>query len=77
MTGIDPRYGINDWTYPVAGFTPQPGRLGSWGRAGSLHPSGCHFAMADGSIRFVRDSTSTTTLTYMGYMADGTATTLN
>jgi prepilin-type N-terminal cleavage/methylation domain-containing protein len=32
MTGIDPRYGINDWSF--GGFiTPQPGRLGSWGRA--------------------------------------------
>jgi prepilin-type N-terminal cleavage/methylation domain-containing protein len=77
MTGIDPRYGINDWTYPVPGFTPTPGRLGSWGRAGSLHPAGCHFAMGDASVRFVRDSTSATTLTYVGYMADGNVISLN
>lgn len=70
MTGIDPRYGINDWTF--GGFiTPVPGRLGSWGRAGSLHPTGCHFAMGDASVRFVSESVGVSVLTLVGYMADG------
>ena len=75
MTGIDPRYGINDWSF--VGITPLPGRLGSWGRAGSLHSGGCQFASADGSVRFVRESTSATVLTQYGYMADGSTPSLD
>src|SRR5262249_9079658 len=45
-TGIDPSAGINDWSF--YGYTvPTFGRLGSWGRAGSMHTGGCHFAMGD------------------------------
>ena len=69
MTGIDPRGGINDWSF--YGYTvPKPGRLGSWGRAGSLHPSGCHFAMGDASVRFVKESTGISVLTQVAYMSD-------
>jgi prepilin-type N-terminal cleavage/methylation domain-containing protein len=71
-TGIDPAAGINDWSYPVAGFVPRPGRLGSWGRAGSLHPGGCQFAMGDASVRFVRESVSGNTLRQVATMAEGT-----
>jgi prepilin-type N-terminal cleavage/methylation domain-containing protein/prepilin-type processing-associated H-X9-DG protein len=74
MTGIDLRYGINDWSYP--GTAPQPGRLGSWGRAGSLHVGGAQFCFADGSVRFLGQDTSVATLTLLGYMADGRAVTL-
>jgi prepilin-type N-terminal cleavage/methylation domain-containing protein len=73
MTGIDMRNGINDWSYTTAGFVPQPGRLGSWGRAGSLHNNGAWFCLADGSVRFLTENTSVTLLTYLGYMADGQA----
>lgn len=49
MTGIGPVVGINAWTFP--GADPTFGRLGSWGRAGSMHPGGCQFDRADGSAR--------------------------
>jgi prepilin-type N-terminal cleavage/methylation domain-containing protein/prepilin-type processing-associated H-X9-DG protein len=73
MTGIDLRYGINDWSYTTltGPITPQPGRLGSWGRAGSLHTGGAQFCFADGSVRFISQDTDQTTLTRLGYMADG------
>jgi prepilin-type processing-associated H-X9-DG protein len=75
MTGIDLRYGINDWSF--YGLTPpEPGRLGSWGRAGSLHVGGAQFCFADGSVRFISQDTSVTTLTLLGYMADGQAVSL-
>jgi len=70
MTGIDLRYGINDWSF-IPGVDPIPGRLGSWGRAGSLHPNGAQFCFADGHVRFINQNTNVTTLTYLGYMADG------
>jgi prepilin-type N-terminal cleavage/methylation domain-containing protein/prepilin-type processing-associated H-X9-DG protein len=75
MTGIDPRYGINDWSF--GGFiTPKVGRLGSWGRAGSLHINGAQFCFADGSVHFISQDVSVTTLTQFGYMADRTTPTL-
>jgi prepilin-type processing-associated H-X9-DG protein len=75
MTGIDLRYGINDWSY-YGYITPEVGRLGSWGRAGSLHPSGANFCFADGSVRFIGEDTNVTLLTRLGYMADGNSVTL-
>src|SRR5262249_23502974 len=78
MTGVDPASaGINNWTYPVAGFTPIPGRLGSWRRAASLDRGGCLFARGDASVRFVRDSTPTTTLQQVARMGDGNSPSLD
>jgi prepilin-type N-terminal cleavage/methylation domain-containing protein/prepilin-type processing-associated H-X9-DG protein len=70
MTGIDLRHSINDWSFHT--YTePRPGRLGSWGRAGSLHPGGAQFCMADGSSRFIAEEVNTATLVRLAYMADG------
>jgi prepilin-type processing-associated H-X9-DG protein len=76
MTGVDPRHGINDWSFSTAP-APLPGRLGSWGRAGSLHPGGAQFCFADGSARFISQTTTVTVLTQLGYMNDGTTPSLN
>ncbi len=74
MTGIDPNHwmprGINDWTY-FGYATPQRGRLGNWGTAGSLHPGGCHFAMGDGSVRFVKETIDNDTLRRMATINEG------
>jgi prepilin-type N-terminal cleavage/methylation domain-containing protein/prepilin-type processing-associated H-X9-DG protein len=74
MTGIDMQHGINDWTYPaVPTYVPQVGTLGSWGRAGSMHPGGANFCLADGSVRFISETTPINpVLIHLGYMADGT-----
>ena len=38
---------------------------------GSRHPGGCHFATADGAVRFVTDSISITVYYSAGARADG------
>ncbi|MFO0824076.1 MAG: DUF1559 domain-containing protein [Gemmataceae bacterium] len=76
MTGVDPNGGINIWYNPSG--TPQVGNLSSWGQAGSLHAGGgCNFAMGDASVRFIRDSTSSTVLLQVSYISDGTNPVLN
>jgi prepilin-type N-terminal cleavage/methylation domain-containing protein len=63
MTGVDISYGINEWDWPVLGSwytgdrTPRRGQLFSWGLAGSLHPGGAHSCLADGSVRFLSETT--------------------
>jgi prepilin-type N-terminal cleavage/methylation domain-containing protein/prepilin-type processing-associated H-X9-DG protein len=75
MTGVDPGYGkINDWTYTsstLGVITPIVGRLGSWGRPGSLHPGGCNFLLADGSVHFLPEGTASLVLQRLAAMADG------
>lgn len=57
---------LNFWRVP-----PSPGRLNSALAPGSEHPVGCHFTMADGSVRFVSELTNGTVLTDLSLMADG------
>jgi prepilin-type N-terminal cleavage/methylation domain-containing protein/prepilin-type processing-associated H-X9-DG protein len=69
---------INCWAYGSAvnaAYIPktyQPGRVASWGMAGSLHPGGCHVGLADGSVRFLSESTDINILGRICNIADGT-----
>jgi hypothetical protein len=78
MTGIDiGAHKINDWNYPaVPTYVPRRGKLGSWSWAGSLHPGGCNLGVADGSIRFLPQTTDQTVLLRIACMADGNAVSL-
>jgi prepilin-type N-terminal cleavage/methylation domain-containing protein len=79
MGGIDPTQsqeatygqGINEWLYS-SDPNPLVGTLGTWSSAGSLHSGGCYFAMGDGTVRFVNQSTPWTILHQMSTIADGT-----
>jgi prepilin-type N-terminal cleavage/methylation domain-containing protein/prepilin-type processing-associated H-X9-DG protein len=65
---------LNNFYYTSPASVPldyKYGRLGNWSWAGSLHPGGAQVAMADGSVRFLRQTTSTTILSRMAIMADG------
>jgi prepilin-type N-terminal cleavage/methylation domain-containing protein/prepilin-type processing-associated H-X9-DG protein len=84
MYGVDPggSLGINSWNwrrYTVlwAGYFPilDPlirGQLAEGYYPSSMHPGGCHFAMCDGSVRFVNETVSPGTLRQAAYIADGT-----
>jgi len=67
MAGLDPGFGINVHTWTTNRYP----ELGSWGYTGSYHPGGCSMLMADGSVRFLNESTSLTTLDRLSAIADG------
>jgi prepilin-type N-terminal cleavage/methylation domain-containing protein/prepilin-type processing-associated H-X9-DG protein len=74
MVGVDPTSwggGINAWDWPGVIDRPRVGQLRSWGHAGSLHLGGANFAFADGSARFLSQSTSVPLLELLAAMADG------
>jgi len=61
MFGVDIQQGINKWYSP-----PNPiyyGMIASWtDNFGSLHPGGAHILLGDGSVRFVSEAVSMSTL---------------
>jgi prepilin-type N-terminal cleavage/methylation domain-containing protein/prepilin-type processing-associated H-X9-DG protein len=63
--------GMNNWTYGTPPITPKVGRLGSWGEPGSLHPGGCQVCLADGSVRFISQTTPLVIRQQLAAMADG------
>jgi prepilin-type N-terminal cleavage/methylation domain-containing protein len=65
--------GLNNWLYAAGNPPILFGRLGSWQYAGSLHPGGTQVVMGDGSVRFLRQTTSTVVLTQLATMAGGEA----
>jgi hypothetical protein len=65
---------INCWLYGTnSPSSAIVGRLCNWDATGSLHPAGCQAAMADGSVRFIPESTNILILGYMTSMADSVA----
>lgn len=64
---------INCWTYYNHAYSYQVGRVGSWGMAGSLHPAGLQVCMADGSVRFISETTNVLTLGFLTSIADHAA----
>ncbi|NUQ65584.1 MAG: DUF1559 domain-containing protein [Pirellulales bacterium] len=70
MMGVDPGFGINVFYYSPTYPNTRP-NLASWGYSGSYHPGGCHWTLADGSVRFISETTNLTTLTRLASMADG------
>jgi prepilin-type processing-associated H-X9-DG protein len=71
-TGVATGTGINKW-WRTAPTEHKFGRIGDWNWAGSLHPGGCQVTMGDGSVRFLRETTSLVTLNKLAAMADGHA----
>jgi prepilin-type N-terminal cleavage/methylation domain-containing protein len=75
MTGVNVGHpwGINNWNYRHATYCqpPIPGRLATWGTAGSNHPGGCNITVADGSVRFISQTTDVVILRQISTMSGG------
>jgi prepilin-type N-terminal cleavage/methylation domain-containing protein/prepilin-type processing-associated H-X9-DG protein len=63
--------GVNIWTYPSNPTGKVYGRLSSWQNVGSLHPGGCNVLRGDGSVTFLKESTSLIVMQRLQAMADG------
>ena len=70
MQGVDlPTNFINSWLAPYV-QDPRPSKLRATGYAGSLHPGGVHFLMADSSVHFVSEDMDAITQDLLSRMAD-------
>lgn len=76
--GADPAGGrrINErswwnWNGYTGGTTPRAGMNGQYGLPGSSHTGGCHFCLADGSVRFVSENMDGVTRERLASIADG------
>ncbi len=87
MCGVDPAYtnnprygGINVWhqpwidpTWQSPPYVPIRGHARSWWcPAASLHPGGCSFVMADGSVHFISETIDFPALVALCGIGDGT-----
>src|SRR5262249_21692364 len=70
VIGVDLNPALNRWDFTTLP-TRKPGRLGAWGRPGSLHPGGCNMLIADGAVRFFPEVLDITSLNNLAAMADG------
>jgi prepilin-type processing-associated H-X9-DG protein len=87
MTGVEVYYdaadaGINLWYMPWVSpawvpYQPHPGICHTWwANAASLHPGGCNFTFADGSVHFISQTVDKPTLLGLATMAGGEVVTL-
>jgi prepilin-type processing-associated H-X9-DG protein len=80
MTGIDlAKANINSFAVPesytwVSDHTTIRGRLYEWALAGSMHPGGCNVTLADGSVRFLSETTDRTIREAIVTVANGETT---